>query len=223
MRTLFLTTTDGRLVRPRTQEPRPCPYFVVAAARNGLVWSISKDLDDKVAARLHELFDGEPLLGDPGLDWKPTVVDELRDALGHRDPPPRIETGPSYVLDSQPGPVTALDGFRMMTSDSGDVASVELDPSWNLVPPWAIAVAGDRAIGVCHTSRSGIYAVEPGVETVEAFRGRGVGSAVVRAWSRLVTDRTVFYSTTHDNVASQRIAIGLGYRPIAHWFRLQSG
>jgi hypothetical protein len=43
---------------------------------------------------------------------------------------------------------------------------------------------------------------------------------VTAAWARLVSDRTAFYSTDWDNVASQGIARRLGLRPLGQWWQV---
>jgi hypothetical protein len=46
---------------------------------------------------------------------------------------------------------------------------------------------------------------------------RGLAAAVTAAWSAQVADRTAFYSTSEDNLASQGVARRLGLRPLGQW------
>jgi hypothetical protein len=60
------------------------------------------------------------------------------------------------------------------------------------------------------------------VATVPAFRRRGLASAVTAGWATHPDFAGVmrFYSTHHHNVASQRVARGLGLRYIGASFRV---
>ncbi len=51
-----------------------------------------------------------------------------------------------------------------------------------------------------------------GIETLEAYRGRGYATAVVAGWAYAIraTDRIPLYSTSWDNLASQAVAHRLG-------------
>ena len=64
------------------------------------------------------------------------------------------------------------------------------------------------------------HAHEAGVETMHAYRRGGYGDAAVRKWTNEVLERGAIpiYSTSRDNVASQRLANRVGYEPIGYDF-----
>jgi hypothetical protein len=78
-------------------------------------------------------------------------------------------------------------------------------------PITAFIVDGD-AISICCSARKSSRAIEASLNTIEQFRGRGIANKVVTAWSREVTNLGYIplYSTSWDNLNSQRVAQKLG-------------
>ena len=74
------------------------------------------------------------------------------------------------------------------------------------------AFDGDRAVAVCASARIGAQACEAGVETVPAYRGRGLAAAVTARWADEVRARGLLplYSTSWDNLGSRGVARRLG-------------
>jgi predicted GNAT family acetyltransferase len=61
-----------------------------------------------------------------------------------------------------------------------------------------------------------------GVDTLPAYRNRGIGKAMVSAVTEYILNRGIipYYSTNASNIASGRITDSLGYRPA--WVELYS-
>lgn len=80
--------------------------------------------------------------------------------------------------------------------------------------PWAMVLTGGRVSSICHTARDSPAGVEAGTWTDPAFRGRGFAAAATAAWAGLpaLAGRPAFYSTTADNLSSQRVAERLRLR-----------
>jgi RimJ/RimL family protein N-acetyltransferase len=78
--------------------------------------------------------------------------------------------------------------------------------------PLMVAIVDGVAVSACFCARLTARAAEAGVETVEAYRGRGYAPAVVAAWAHAVRaiGRIPLYSTSWDNLASQAVARKLG-------------
>jgi RimJ/RimL family protein N-acetyltransferase len=106
--------------------------------------------------------------------------------------------------------------------DAGSLRGLMPEEDRGLGEPWVVAMADGAVAAVCETSRSAPGSVEAGVWTYEPHRQRGLASAVVAAWSTLVTDRLAFYSTSWDNVASQGVARRLGLRPLGDWWQVSA-
>nr|AKT74180.1 putative acetyltransferase [Streptomyces microaureus]AKT74210.1 putative acetyltransferase [Streptomyces kasugaensis]BAA25658.1 ORF F [Streptomyces kasugaensis] len=74
--------------------------------------------------------------------------------------------------------------------------------------PTVAAFDGHRAVAVCCAARDGGEAYEAGTETLPSHRGRGLASALVTRWARLVRARGArpLYSTEWDNHSSLSVA-----------------
>lgn len=84
--------------------------------------------------------------------------------------------------------------------------------------PWAMLLNDGQLVATCHAARFSAFAAEAGVWTAPAFRGRGYAAAVTAAWANhpVLRGRNLYYSTTEDNLSSQRVAARLGLRPLGH-------
>jgi hypothetical protein len=184
-----------------------------------LIWAVSDAVTDDVAGNIGTVLAGEdrkPMVV-PG--WRPTSTGLLLELLGEQGAPDGEERGPSFVLVDVPKPVTGVDCWTSTCVDRGELHGLmpEADRR-SLVAPWAVAVTDGEVAAVCETARSGTASVEAGVWTYERFRRRGFATAAAAAWSSLVAERVVFYSTAFDNLASQRIAHKLGFQLLGHWW-----
>jgi hypothetical protein len=80
--------------------------------------------------------------------------------------------------------------------------------------PWCVAFDGDDIASIAFTVGSGPESAEVGVHTFPAFRGRGFAAAATAGWASLpaLRDCSLFYSTSRENVSSQRVTQRLGLR-----------
>lgn len=77
----------------------------------------------------------------------------------------------------------------------------------------AMAIVEDGyPVSVCFCARRSHEAAEAGLETAEAYRGRGYGPRVAAAWALAVraSGRIPLYSTSWNNAASLAVARKLG-------------
>jgi RimJ/RimL family protein N-acetyltransferase len=217
--TLWVTDDKGRLMRARTAEHRPAPLLAVARAGGHLWWATACEVNDDQLRDIEMVLVDEDTQATAATGWRPSTSRLLLDVLGDRADSDREERGPSFVLADVPEPVAAIECLTSTQVDRDELRGLmPEDDRRNLAEPWAVAVSDGRIAAVCVTARSAPASVEAGVWTYEPFRRRGFGAAAVASWSELVSERVVFYSATFDNVASQRIARSLGFRPLAHWW-----
>ena len=88
--------------------------------------------------------------------------------------------------------------------------------------PIVAVVEEGYAVSVCFCARRSDAAAEAGLETAEAFRGRGLGPRVTAAWALAIRDsgRVPLYSTSWSNEASLAVARKLGLTAYANTWSL---
>jgi hypothetical protein len=86
-----------------------------------------------------------------------------------------------------------------------------------------VAVLEDgHAVSACFSARRSDVAAEAGLETAQAFRGRGLGPRVTSAWALAIraAGLTPLYSTSWDNDASLAVARKLRLHAYASSWRI---
>jgi RimJ/RimL family protein N-acetyltransferase len=226
LETLWTVDDRGRLTATRDAVQRPAPLVAVAAGDGALVWACSSAVSDDVVEGVGEILDRTPVdEQDVVVGWVPEPATELLGLLASTTALDRAVRGPSYVLTAAPDAPGARDGVELWSSTDTDVMRlVGLMPEADrhLVEPWVVAIVDGKVAAVCESARSAPAAAEAGVWTYEPYRRRGLATAVTAAWTALVGDRTVFYSTAFDNLGSQGVARRLGLRPLGQWWQVHA-
>ncbi|GAA3697832.1 hypothetical protein GCM10022224_074780 [Nonomuraea antimicrobica] len=195
--------------------------LVIGVAADGMVAAVASVVPDPLAGRLLSLVaDGGEL---------PDVVVGCQALLGGMGV--AVSRGPSYLVEP---PLGYDAGVEVLTSAVPAHARLvrPLRPGnwepgeWDDLlggregAPWAMIVEDGQVAAVCHTARLTPAGAEAGTWTAPAYRGRGYAAATTAAWSGLLPDTRLFYSTSADNRSSQRVAERLGLRPIGHLWKL---
>ncbi|RIL05373.1 MAG: GNAT family N-acetyltransferase [Proteobacteria bacterium] len=209
---LFARDADGRLVATRDPAPRPAPRLFLSRSPERTIWAVRADVDAPTRRALDAVCAAEPPPGTLHADGSPLCREAVLALLA---PVASEWRGPAYVLpDELPHDPRA----RVVTGRDAHLwreAFPWLGDCFDAVAPVAIAFADGRAASVCHSPRGRTSAAaEAGVETLAAFRDRGLATAAVACWARAVqrSGRAALYSTSWQNAASQRVAQRLGAR-----------
>lgn len=230
--TLWATDARGRLVldKSRGWQGRKAPHLVIAVSDNGQLAAIGSEVPDALAVELQAAV-GE---GPPSPPVTPPASiarceQLLKDALG----PVELSAAPAYVIAAD----TAFKSTaKILRSDGDDAETLRSraperagwnSDEWNLLldgslGPWAMATIAGQVISICHSARLTHRGAEAGLWTDPEFRGQGHGAAATAAWAALLapSDRHLFYSTSGDNLSSQRVAARLNLHPIGWIWKL---
>lgn len=210
---LFTHDDDLRLlyVNEPTGAVQPAPRFYLGRTAEGAVWRFRADQPTEVVERLETLCRNEPIVHDPRE--KPMHYDEYITILETQDPINRVWMGPAYCFPDDCLPRSA--NLVRITRENAWLLRSKLAEWLPDVPhcrPFVAIVQEDAAVSLCCSVRITARAHEAGVETLTAFRGRGYASEVVAGWACEVRKIGCLplYSTSWDNMASQRVAAKLG-------------
>jgi hypothetical protein len=212
--TLYVTDERGRIVSTNEWDARPAPRFHLMLTARGPICRFRGDVPDELASELGSLCGREPLL-EPG-PTSPALRRELLDVLGAHASVQVVWCGPAYRL---PDHVVLNDAAVPIDNENAQVLAPCFSDWLADVPhrrPFVAVVEDGRAVAVCASVRISPSVHCAGVETHPDYRQRGHALRVVASWATAVRrlGATPFYSTSWDNVASQRIAARLGFEMV---------
>ena len=201
----------GELMESRriatSSEPnaRSAPFFVLIRGTSKVAWGVRNDLSKEVADELDRLANEEPTVSD--FRTPPLHNDRYLSLVGGQ-----IVSGPAFTFPEeivQPSDITLVDRLDLLERNfRGWIAS---EIAW-CSPIVAVMDAG-YPVSVCFcATRNSAPAVEAGLETAAACRGRGFAPRVTAAWARAIraSGRIPLYSTSWSNAASLAVARKLG-------------
>jgi len=215
----------GRFRRENSPAQNPGPRALVMGCAEGNLVAVRADVEAGRAADVRAIVAGQAPWNDP--EAPPAWRADIARALGL---PPEGESavpGPIYALPH--GLAFATDA-EIVGSESPEGAALlarltreGMSPAMvaagfvdtgELWPPWTLALVNGQVAAAAFAARTGAGALEIGVYTLEAFRGRALAAAVTAAWTQLPSLATaaLFYSTSQTNRASRAVAAKLGLR-----------
>ena len=224
LRCLFQHDGNGRTVRTRQPNGWPSPLFVLGRTPLGNLWRFRDDLEPAVVRELARLVGMEAPLqeGHPPPERIEAIRSVLRSAVElvveWSGPVFRF---PEEIRLAEPDvlavvAVTAENQSLLEESFPDEIAELAVRQ------PFLAAIDGERAVSFCYSARplelkgcDSCGAAEAGVETLSAFRGRGLAPRVVAAWGYAVREQggEPLYSTGWDNNGSRAVARKLGLLP----------
>lgn len=216
---------DGELVPAPSAPAWPAPLVAVASSDTEIRVGYGVRVPHAIRVKVDAVVAAMHPSARPG--WEPEATAEIERLVKTVLATGDSWAGPSFVVDGPPQGPAQRPGARTVTSSDTDPARLAGrmpdDDRLALTAPWAAVLgggSGDEVAAVCETARATPHAVEAGVWTYEAHRRKGHATAATTAWAALVADRTAFYSTTWDNLASQGVARAAGLRAIGQIWRV---
>lgn len=217
LRTCLVLDEAGRIVSTREPEATRGPLFAIVRSATACAWAVHADLPADVAGELDRVARHEPPASD--LRDAPAFADRYVSLLKDRVISSPLEAtkirqsdGPAFAF---PDALLRPEGIDVVNDEGllgrhfrgwapGEIAA-------GRAPVMAV-VEGDVPVSICFCARLWEVAAEAGLETAEAYRGRGYGARVTAAWALAIraSGRLPLYSTSWSNHASIAVARKLG-------------
>ena len=210
---LFTHDPRGRIRYVNEPDGDRAPRFFFARSREGNIWRCRDDVAGETVRTLDALASEEPVRDD--LRAEPRNLDTFLAALRASRDSASIASGPAYRFPDElplPARVTRITRadlrlLRLMAWDLKETAR-----TFEGREPFIAVIEHGVAVSLCHSARLTDQAAEAGVQTLEAYRGRGYAANVVAGWASAIraSGRIPLYSTSWDNLASRAVARRLG-------------
>jgi RimJ/RimL family protein N-acetyltransferase len=144
----------------------------------------------------------------------PAHCAQYLEILGRHAPVEKVWSGPAYVFTREFTPPRAPIAIDATNADLLRGRFDDWMPDVRYRQPFMALIEEGRAMALCASVRISKAVHCAGVETHRDHRRRGHATAVVAGWAQAVRSlgATPFYSTSWENIASQRIAARLGFR-----------
>ena len=204
LQTGYLLDGNGRISEARSPQPEPGPLFSLIRGTEGCAWAVRADVPQDIADELDGLAREEP------------PVSNFRDAPVHAERymsllQGSVYSGPAFTFPdviARPSGTVFIDDLEALEHHFTGWKAGEIPGA----SPIVAVVDEGYAVSVCFCARRSDAAAEAGLETAEAFRGRGLGPRVTAAWALAIRDsgRGPLYSTSWSNHASLAVARKLG-------------
>jgi hypothetical protein len=209
---LFRFDRRGRMVRVNEPGGERAPRLHLGRTRQGNLWRFRDDVPDALAAQLADRLARLPFTAEPGRQLE--GLGEVRSLLDRHGPIVGTWTGPAWRFPDAIA-IAAPAGVERLSAGNRALWRRHfpwLDAELPYRQPCLATVVDGHAVSICFSARLSGEAAEAGVETIAAYRGRGLAPAAVAAWAAAVREegREPLYCTSFDNVASRRVAETLG-------------
>jgi hypothetical protein len=189
--------------------------FTVMRTVDDVICRFRADVPDNLAQTLEELCRQEPRGQDLGK--LPVHHHRYRTLLASHAPVEAVSAGPAYIFTrdvaGSAAPITMSERNAHLLLGGLE----EWIPDVPYRGPFMAMVEDGHAVAVCTSVRISTAVHCAGVETRPEYRQRGYAVNAAAGWGRAVRalGATPFYSTSWDNIASQRVAERLGLTMVA--------
>jgi hypothetical protein len=206
---LYRCDHRGRLLSVNQWKGGTAPRLHIMRTAERVMRRFRADLPDDLVRRLEDLCVREPVR-EP-LGRLPAQYNQYLDLLSSYAPVERVWAGPAYkfapdILPREPSVAIRTDNADRLCGGFEDWL-----PEVPHRQPFVAIVQDDHAISICASVRISNAVHCAGVETLAGYRRNGHAVNAVASWAAAVRSlgATPFYSTSWENIASQRVAARL--------------
>ena len=202
---LFTHDANGDMVRVNEPNGAAAPRFFLGRTAEGVALRFRHDVEPAIRRAIEAAC--EKQLAQPRPLDMPTDPLPYQQVLDRAGPVEKTWLGSAFCI---PRTVLPTAPTVVVTAANADLLRSLLEP-WlpdvAVCQPMIAATVDDRAVSVCCSGRQTKAAHEAAVETAMAYRNRGHGSQVVRAWAQAVyaAGALPFYSIAWENSASRAV------------------
>ena len=218
--TLHRHDRRGRIVEVNQWDGGTPARFTLMRTAEHVICRFRADVPDNLAYALEELCSLEPR--GQQLDNLPVHQHRYRTLLSEHAVVEAVSAGPVYIFtrDVAGSAAPIVIGARNAHLLGGGLEDWIPDVAHR--KPFMAMVEDGRAVAVCASVRISTAVHCAGVETRPEYRRRGHAVNVAAGWGRAVRalGATPFYSTSWENLASQRVAERLGLTMVAMDFSM---
>jgi hypothetical protein len=206
---LFIRDGSGHLKHLNVPSRPPPPLVYIGRVAGSVVCHYRQDLPDDLCGELNMLAGTS--MTDIRSREPAAFVGAVRGLLKTHVAVGDVWAGPAYRF---PEKFPAGGDCIVVDRSNSSLLVGTFDdyiPELELVQPCVVLLVDGRPVTICHSSRLSPNAAEAGIETLPAYRRRGLGAQAVVKWASLVREfgRTPLYSTSWENTASQGLAKNL--------------
>jgi hypothetical protein len=201
---MFVLDGRGRIGSSAEPNVPPAPLFALIRGASSCAWAVRADVPETVVAEVDRLASQECSIKD---------LQEPQDAPAHADSylsllGGQIVSGPAFTFTDRiahSSEVELVDRLELLERNFRGWVAVEI--------PWRAPIVAvmdhGYPVSICFcATRASENAVEAGLETAAAFRGRGFAPRITAAWAAAIraSGRIPLYSTSWTNDASRAVA-----------------
>jgi hypothetical protein len=213
--TLHRHDSRGRIVEVNQWDGGTTARFALMRTAADVICRFRADVPDELAHALEELSSQEPRGPDPGK--LPVHHHRYRSLLSSHAPVPAVSAGPAYMFTRD---VAGSAAPVAIGEHNGHLLRGGLDDWIPDVPhrrPFMAIIEDGHAVALCASVRISTAVHCAGVETRPVYRHKAHAVNAAAGWGRAVRalGATPFYSTSWENIASQRVAERLGLTMVA--------
>ena len=202
---LFTHDANGDMLRVNEPNGPVAPRFFLGRTAEGVVLRFRHDVGRAIRREIEAAC--EKQLAQPRPLDMPTDPLPYQQILDRAGPVEKTWLGSAFCIPATVQPTAAT---VVVMGENAELLRPLLEawlPDVGTSQPLVARVVDERAVSLCCSGRRTKPAHEAAVETAIAYRNRGYGSEVVRAWARAVyaAGALPLYSIAWENSASRAV------------------